>query len=45
VLRKKEPDTPRPYRTWGYPQVPAMFVAVAAVLLCYTFAENIRNSA
>ena len=45
VLRKKEPDTPRPYRTWGYPLVPAMFVTVAAVLLYYTFAENIRNSA
>jgi len=45
VLRRKEPDTPRPYRTWGYPFVPALFVAAAAVLLYYTFTENIRNSA
>ncbi len=44
VLRKKEPDAPRPYRTWGYPVVPALFVAAAAVLLYYTFTENIRNS-
>jgi basic amino acid/polyamine antiporter, APA family len=45
VLRKKEPDTPRPYRTWGYPVVPALFLGAAAVLLYYTFTENIRNSA
>ena len=45
VLRRKEPDAPRPYRTWGYPFVPAIFIAAAAVLLYYTFTENIRNSA
>ncbi len=45
VLRRKEPDAPRPYSAWGYPVVPAMFIAAAAVLLCYTFTENIRNSA
>ena len=45
VLRRKEPDAPRPYRTWGYPVVPAIFIAAAAVLLYYTFTENIRNSA
>lgn len=45
VLRRKEPDAPRPYRTWGYPAVPALFIAAAAILLYYTFAENIRNSA
>ncbi len=45
VLRRKEPNTPRPYRTWGYPVVPALFVVAAAVLLYYTFTQNIRNSA
>ena len=44
VLRWKEPNAPRPYRTWGYPVVPAVFVLVAAVLLYYTFTENLRNS-
>jgi APA family basic amino acid/polyamine antiporter len=44
VLRWKEPSAPRPYRTWGYPVVPAVFVLVAAVLLYYTFQENLRNS-
>ncbi|HTV65866.1 MAG TPA: APC family permease, partial [Bryocella sp.] len=45
VLRRKEPDTPRPYRASGYPLVPAIFIVAAAVLLYYTFTENPRNSA
>jgi basic amino acid/polyamine antiporter, APA family len=44
VFRKTEPDTPRPYRTWGYPVVPALFIVAAAVLLYYTFTENLTNS-
>jgi APA family basic amino acid/polyamine antiporter len=34
VLRRTEPDTPRPYRAWGYPVVPAivLFGAVAFIL-------------
>jgi len=45
VLRQHEPDTHRPYRAWGYPLVPALFIAAAAVLLYYTFTANLRNSA
>jgi amino acid transporter len=26
VLRRKRPDLPRPYRTWGYPVVPLLFL-------------------
>ena len=44
ALRKWEPNAPRPYRTWGYPVVPAMFIGAAAILLYYTFTENLRNS-
>ena len=33
VLRRKHPEWPRPYRAWGYPVVPALFVAVSAVLV------------
>ncbi len=44
VFRNREPDTPRPYRTWGYPVVPGLFIAAAAVLLHYTFLDNLRNS-
>jgi APA family basic amino acid/polyamine antiporter len=45
VFRRREPDTPRPYRTWGYPVVPALFIVAAAVLLYFTFTDNLRNSA
>jgi amino acid transporter len=31
-LRKTEPGMPRPYRCWGYPWVPAIFVAGALAL-------------
>ena len=31
-LRKTEPDMPRPYRCWGYPWVPGIFVAGALAL-------------
>ncbi|HZD92846.1 MAG TPA: amino acid permease, partial [Candidatus Sulfotelmatobacter sp.] len=44
VFRYREPDLPRPYRTWGYPVVPAVFILVAAALLYYTFMDNLRNS-
>ena len=44
IFRRREPDTPRPYRVWGYPAVPVVFIAASAVLLYYTFAANVRNS-
>ncbi len=31
-MRKTEPDAPRPYRCWGYPWVPGIFVAGALAL-------------
>jgi APA family basic amino acid/polyamine antiporter len=44
VYRKRQPDTPRPYRVWGYPVLPALFILAAGVLLFYSYAENWRNS-
>jgi basic amino acid/polyamine antiporter, APA family len=44
VFRIREPNAPRPYRVSGYPVVPALFIAAAAVLLYYTFMANLRNS-
>lgn len=37
VFRTRDPDAARPYKMWGYPVIPALFVIVAAALLCYTF--------
>jgi APA family basic amino acid/polyamine antiporter len=36
VFRKRMPDVERPYRTWGYPVVPIVFLVVAVLLLGYT---------
>ena len=33
VLRKKRPEAERPYRTWGYPVVPFVSVALAVFLI------------
>ena len=44
VFRLREPKGPRPYRMWGYPFVPALFIAVAAALLRYTFLNDWPNS-
>jgi basic amino acid/polyamine antiporter, APA family len=44
VFRQREPQAARPYRMWGYPFVPIIFVAVAAALLCYTFKNDWPNS-
>ncbi len=44
IFRQREPQTARPYRMWGYPLVPIIFVAVAAALLCYTFKNDWPNS-
>jgi basic amino acid/polyamine antiporter, APA family len=36
-LRKTRPDVPRPYRAFGYPVVPALYVAGAATILVVLF--------
>ena len=33
VLRKKMPAAERPYRTWGYPIVPLIYIAIAGLLI------------
>jgi basic amino acid/polyamine antiporter, APA family len=40
LLRRREPDTPRPYRTWGYPWIPLLFVLCSAVLLVNILIEQ-----
>jgi APA family basic amino acid/polyamine antiporter len=45
VFRSREPNANRPYRVWGYPLVPVLFVLASAVLLYYTFTDNLLNSA
>ena len=33
VLRRREPDTERPFRTWGYPIVPGLHALVALIVI------------
>jgi APA family basic amino acid/polyamine antiporter len=45
IFRTRNPEAQRPYRVWGYPLVPALFVVSSALLLYYTFTDNLMNSA
>jgi APA family basic amino acid/polyamine antiporter len=36
-LRRIQPDAPRPYRAWGYPIVPALYIVAATVILAILF--------
>jgi APA family basic amino acid/polyamine antiporter len=40
VLRQRQPETPRPYRTWGYPWVPGFFIAASALIAANTLFEK-----
>ena len=40
VLRIRQPDLPRPYRTWGYPFTPLLYVAAALLLLGNMVADH-----
>ncbi len=44
VLRRKRPDLKRPYKTVGFPVVPALFVFVACLLLVITLRNSPRES-
>ena len=39
VLRWRRPDLPRPYRAWGYPVTPAIFLAISAWMLVHMLTE------
>jgi APA family basic amino acid/polyamine antiporter len=44
VFRKKYPDAIRPYRAFGYPVVPVLFLLVAGWLLINTITTNPKQS-
>jgi basic amino acid/polyamine antiporter, APA family len=39
-LRITHPELPRPYRAWGYPATPAVFLLVTAFMMYYLFTER-----
>ncbi len=44
VYRLRQPDLPRPYKVWGYPVVPALFVVCAGAVLISSYAGNLKGS-
>lgn len=43
VLRRRAPEVPRPYRTWGYPVVPLVFVAATmAIFANIIFSQPVK---
>jgi APA family basic amino acid/polyamine antiporter len=45
ILRRKMPDVHRPYKVWGYPVVPAIFIVFCIGLFINTIATRPREAA
>ncbi len=45
ILRRKMPDAPRPYKVWGYPVVPALFIIFCIFLVGNTIIARPREAA
>jgi len=44
MLRKREPDMPRPYRAWGYPWTTGIALAASATFLIASLLEDRHNA-
>jgi APA family basic amino acid/polyamine antiporter len=44
VLRRREPETPRPFRAWGYPWTTGLSLAGSVAFLVGAIASDTRNS-
>jgi len=45
IFRRRQPDAERPYRTWGYPVVPILFLIGSTFLILMTIINSPRQSA
>src|ERR1044071_7509377 len=45
LFRRRQPDAERPYRTWGYPVVPILFLIGSTFLILMTLINSPRQSA
>ncbi|MCU0275491.1 MAG: amino acid permease [Acidobacteria bacterium] len=43
VLRKTMPERERPYRVWGYPVVPAVFIVFAMIYVVFTLYSDVSH--
>jgi APA family basic amino acid/polyamine antiporter len=44
ILRKREPNAERPYKVWGYPFIPALFVVFCVALILITWINAPREA-
>lgn len=44
ILRRREPALPRPYRAWGYPIVPAIFLLASIGMIVNALVTDLRNT-
>lgn len=44
ILRKKRPDLARPYRAWGYPATPVLFILAALFISANTLINQTKES-
>jgi APA family basic amino acid/polyamine antiporter len=44
VYRRRRPDATRPYKVWGYPILPAIFVLCATAVLISSYLGNLKGS-
>jgi len=44
ILRRKRPDLPRPYKTWGYPVTPILFILSSVFLTVNSLVRAFWNS-
>jgi len=42
VLRRREPDAPRPFSAWGYPWAPAIFIAASGAMVINQIVQDGR---
>ncbi|MEN3039279.1 MAG: amino acid permease [Candidatus Kryptonium sp.] len=44
ILRKKYPDRERPYKAWGYPIIPILYILVAVFFIIYIIVGDPKSS-
>jgi APA family basic amino acid/polyamine antiporter len=44
IFRKRHPDMPRPYRVWGYPIVPLLYILPALFFIVFIFIGDVRDA-
>jgi len=44
ILRKKQPETNRPYKAFGYPFVPALYIVCASIIAIILLVDKTENT-